>query len=110
MLRNFPVRNPTGPAPSRSTDASDMTLVGRVAVGDLPAFELLYRRYHPRLDRFIGLMTSRRTIVEEAINDTMLVVWRRSNTYNRQSKVSTWILCDRLSHGLEGAAHPGRAR
>ena len=36
-------------------------------------------------------MTSRRTIVEEVLNDTMLVVWRRAETYNRQSKVSTWI-------------------
>ena len=91
MLRNFPDRSPTGPAPRRSTDASDMTLVGHVAAGDLFAFEALYRRYHPRLDRFLGLMTSRRTIVEEVINDTLLVVWRRSDSYNRQSKVSTWI-------------------
>ncbi|MDQ2736906.1 MAG: sigma-70 family RNA polymerase sigma factor, partial [Pseudomonadota bacterium] len=59
--------------------------------GDLRAFETLYRTYHPRLGRFLGLMTSRRTIVEEALNDTMFVVWKRSATYNGQSKVSTWI-------------------
>ena len=43
------------------------------------------------LTRFLGLMTSRRTVVEEALNDTMLVVWKRSHTYNGQSKVSTWL-------------------
>jgi RNA polymerase sigma factor (sigma-70 family) len=91
MLRNFPVRSHAAPAPRRSADASDVTLIGRVAAGDLRAFEALYRSYHPRLDRFLGLMTPRRTIVEEALNDTMLVVWKRSDTYNRQSKVSTWI-------------------
>ena len=36
-------------------------------------------------------MTSHRTLVEEVLNDTMLVVWKRSDTYNGQSKVSTWI-------------------
>ena len=91
MLRNFPVWSQAASASRRSADASDVTLVGRVAAGDLRAFEALYRIYHPRLDRFLGLMTSRRTIVEEALNDTMLVIWKRSDTFNRQSKVSTWI-------------------
>jgi RNA polymerase sigma factor (sigma-70 family) len=91
LFRTFPVRGQEAPAPKRSTDASDVTLVERVAAGDLRAFETLYRAYHPRLDRFLGLMTSRRTVVEEALNDTMLVVWRSADAYNRQSKVSTWI-------------------
>jgi RNA polymerase sigma factor (sigma-70 family) len=29
--------------------------------------------------------------VEELLNDTMFVVWRRAATYNGQSKVSTWV-------------------
>ena len=91
MFRNFPVRNQVVATPRRSTDALDVSLVRRVVAGDLRAFEALYRIYHPRLDRFLGLMTPRRSIVEEALNDTMLVVWKRSDTYNRQSKVSTWI-------------------
>jgi len=36
-------------------------------------------------------MTANRTIVEEVLNDTMLVVWERAATFNHQSKVSTWI-------------------
>jgi RNA polymerase sigma-70 factor (ECF subfamily) len=91
MLRDSPIRSHSDAAPRRSTDASDVALVARVAAGDLRAFESLYRTYHPRLDRFLGLMTPRRTIVEEALNDTMLVVWKRCDSYNRQSKVSTWI-------------------
>jgi RNA polymerase sigma-70 factor (ECF subfamily) len=91
MLRSFPTRTQEVPALKRSSDASDVALVERVAAGDVRAFEKLYRSYHHRLMRFLGLMTSRRTIVEEAMNDAMLVVWKRSHTYNRQSKVSTWI-------------------
>jgi RNA polymerase sigma factor (sigma-70 family) len=91
LFRTFPVGKQAAPARKRSADASDMTLVERIAAGDLRAFEALYRVYHPRLDRFLGLMTSRRTVVEEALNDTMLVVWNSAAAYNGQSKVSTWI-------------------
>jgi RNA polymerase sigma factor (sigma-70 family) len=76
----------------RAPDASpDAELLARVATGDLHAFETLYRIYHPRLNRFLGLMTSRRSLIEEVMNDTMHVVWRRCETYNGESKVSTWI-------------------
>jgi len=91
MFRLFPAPPPAPPAPRRSSDASDVALLCRVVARDLRAFEALYRIYHPRLDRFLGLMTPRRPIVEEALNDTMLVVWDRAHTYNWQSKVSTWI-------------------
>ena len=90
MLRKFLLPSPAA-APRRSADALDRTLMARVVAGDLRAFEALYRIYHPRLDRFLGLVTSRSTIVEEALNDTMLVVWRRAATYSGESKVSTWI-------------------
>jgi RNA polymerase sigma-70 factor (ECF subfamily) len=91
MLRVYPASPPAPAAPRRSSDASDVALLVRVVARDLRAFEALYRIYHPRLDRFLGLMTARRAVVEEALNDTMLVVWDRAHTYNGQSKVSTWI-------------------
>jgi len=91
MLRNFPFPGQAIAAPKRSTDALDVSLMARVVARDLRAFETLYRIYHPRLDRFLGLITPRQSIVEEALNDTMLVVWRRSETFTGQCKVSTWI-------------------
>jgi RNA polymerase sigma factor (sigma-70 family) len=72
-------------------DTEDAELIEKVVQGDVHAFEALYRAYHPRLMRFLSLVTPRRPIVEESLNDTMLAVWRRAQTYNRQSKVSTWI-------------------
>jgi RNA polymerase sigma-70 factor (ECF subfamily) len=91
MLRHFGIDRKAVTSTRRSAEDADVALIGRVAAGDLHAFETLFRIYHPRLDRFLSLMTARRTLVEEVLNDTMLVVWRRSQTYNGQSKVSTWI-------------------
>jgi RNA polymerase sigma factor (sigma-70 family) len=97
MLRFFAPdhRPPAAPVraavPRAGGDRHDAALIERVVGGDMAAFESLYRDYHPRLTRFLSLLTQRRTIVEEAVNDTMLAVWRRAHTYNGESKVSTWI-------------------
>ena len=69
----------------------EAALVGRVASGDGVAFEALYRCFYPRLRRFLERMTRRPQLVEEILNDTMLVVWRKAHTYNLQCAVSTWI-------------------
>jgi len=72
-------------------DAHEARLVQRVAAGELPAFEQLYRSYHMRLTRFLERVTRRPGLVGELLNDTMFVVWTRAASYNAQSKVSTWI-------------------
>ena len=82
---------PGAAVPRRHTDEEDTELIERIVAGDVRAFEALYRAYHPRVTRFLSLLTPRAPVVEEALNDTMLAVWRRAHTYNGQSKVSTWI-------------------
>ena len=72
-------------------EPAERRLIGRVAAGDLRAFEQFYRAYHSRLTSFLDRMTRRRSLVEEVLNDTMLVVWNRSDRFNGTSKVSTWI-------------------
>ena len=69
----------------------EVALLRRVADGDRAAFEALYRCYYPRLRRFLERVTRRPSVVEEVLNDTLLVVWRKAHTYNLGSKVSTWI-------------------
>ncbi len=69
----------------------DARLLSRVVTGDLRAFETLYRAYHPRLKHFLLRMLRRPALVDEALNDTLMVVWNRADTYNGHSKVSTWI-------------------
>src|SRR5689334_7146582 len=74
-----------------STREQDGALVGRVANGDMVAFEALYRGFYPRLRRFLERMTRRPQLVDEIVNDTMLVVWRKADSYDFTSTVSTWI-------------------
>jgi RNA polymerase sigma-70 factor (ECF subfamily) len=91
MLRNLADRLRSSAAPRRASAASDAALIERVARGELHAFETLYRGFHARLRRFLGLMTPDRALVDEVLNDTMLVVWRRAASYNGTCAVSTWI-------------------
>ncbi len=82
---------PTPRAAANPVELAEQRLLGRVAERQLPAFEALYRNYHPRLARFLDRVTRRPHLVDELLNDTMLVVWNRAASYNAQSKVSTWI-------------------
>jgi RNA polymerase sigma factor (sigma-70 family) len=79
----------------------EIALVGRVASGDAQAFEALYRCFYPRLRRFLERMMRRPQLVEEILNDTMLVVWRKAHTYNLRSKVSTWIFAIAFRRALK---------
>jgi RNA polymerase sigma factor (sigma-70 family) len=81
---------PARPAPAGSEQA-EVRLLAQVAVGELAAFEALYRNYHPRLARFLDRMTRRPGLVEELLNDTMLVVWNKAHRFDSTCKVSTWI-------------------
>ena len=72
-------------------DAEDRRLVACVCAHELAAFEALYRRYHPRLCRFLHRMLRPEHLVEEVLNDTLYVVWNQADRFNGTSKVSTWI-------------------
>ena len=71
---------------------ADDWLIGRVRARDLQAFEQLYRTYHRQLVRFLLNITHRPTIVEEVLNDTMMAVWDKPESYRGASRLSTWIL------------------
>lgn len=72
-------------------DDQDRHLVLRICDRELAAFETLYRRYHPRLRRFLNRMLQPEHLIEEVLNDTLYVVWNRADRFNGTSKVSTWI-------------------
>jgi RNA polymerase sigma-70 factor (ECF subfamily) len=91
MLRPRDEPVPAAAFVADATEQAEVRLVGAVAAGERHAFEALYRAYHPRLTRFLDRMTRRPALVEEVLDDTMLVVWRRADRYNGRSKVSTWI-------------------
>ena len=88
-------------APSAHEDAR---LITQIVEGDLRAFECLYRNYHPRLTRFLSGFLRRPQLVEEALNDTMMVVWKRPGSFNGASKVSTWIFAIAYRTALKARA------
>ncbi|WP_049621730.1 RNA polymerase sigma factor [Frateuria defendens] len=97
-----------------SADEETM-LLERVAAEEMRAFETLYQAYNPRLRRFVRGITRQPALVEEILDDTMMVVWRKAYTFNHTSKVSTWILAIAYRQSLKtlrklGKAHDAEAR
>ena len=78
--------------PSTIPEEDDRELIRRVADKDRRAFETLYQRYGPRLQRYLSRLIQRPDVVEEALDDVMLVVWQNAARFNDRSRVSTWIL------------------
>jgi RNA polymerase sigma-70 factor (ECF subfamily) len=92
----------------RGVPADEAGLVARVAQGDRRAFDALFRRYRPRLHRYLGAHLRRPELVDEIVNDTMLVVWRRARAFDVTSRVSTWIIGIAVRTGLKAAARARR--
>lgn len=74
-----------------SADDEEMGLVVAVRARDLRAFEQLYRRYQPRLARFVGTLVRRPPLVEEVVNDTLMVLWQKAGDFSGASRLSTWL-------------------
>lgn len=83
-------RDLPGPSPFPAND-DEVALLRRVAEQDRYAFELLYRSYYRRLTRFLEHSTRAPQLIDEILDDTMLVVWRKAATFNGKSLASTWI-------------------
>ena len=79
------------PPPAHAIAMDEVDLIGLVATEDVRAFEALYRAYHPRLRRFLRGMLRQQTLVDEVLDDTMLVAWRKAHTFDATSQVSTWL-------------------
>lgn len=87
----MPVSRDAHATDTLTIDILDRQLLAEVADGSVRAFETLYRRYFPRLGRFLGRMTHNPALVEEVINDAMLVVWNKALSFDGSCKVATWI-------------------
>ena len=69
----------------------DEHLLALIREGDVRAFESMYREYHAQLARFLLRLTRRPQVAEEVLNDTMLVLWHRPDSFRGASKLSTWV-------------------
>jgi RNA polymerase sigma factor (sigma-70 family) len=94
-------RAESGAGRVQSAERGEAQLVGLIAGGDRAAFQTLYRSYFARLARFLDRMTRNVPLIEEIINDTMMVVWQKADSYDHSCKVSTWIFAIAYRQGLK---------
>lgn len=73
-------------------DGREKELLRKIVRRDRRAFEALYGSYYHRLGRFLGRLTHRHDLIEEAINDTFYVVWQKAADFRGEAQVSTWIM------------------
>jgi RNA polymerase sigma-70 factor (ECF subfamily) len=74
-----------------AADGFDRALLAAIAVGDQHAFEKLYRRYRTRVYDYISSIVRQRTIAEDLLAETMIVLWQQARRFPGRSRVSTWI-------------------
>lgn len=94
------VGRPTLASEGEAAADDEARLLQRVQAGDRRAFELLYRTYHGRLNRFLIRMLRRPHLVDEVLNDTMMIVWRRLDSFHGRSRFSTWLFGIAYRQGL----------
>ena len=90
---------------------SDPELVTALAGGDRAALRTLYDRHAPWLLLRLGRRCADPSIVEEAVQDTFVVVWRKARTYSGAGEVAAWIWgigVRRLIQQLRRAKNLGR--
>ncbi|MGQ0595402.1 MAG: RNA polymerase sigma factor [Gammaproteobacteria bacterium] len=100
-------------APSSATGSrredDDLRLIARVAAKDQRAFTILYQRYAPRLGRFLSKSLKSDALVNETVNDTMLVVWRKASQFDPdRARVSTWLFGIAHHAGLKALARSAK--
>ena len=90
-MKPDPTRLHARDANGAGQEGEDLACLQQIAQGDRAAFERLYRRYYDRLFRFVLRVTGRMNLVEDVINDTMIVIWRKAGEYRAAAQASTWI-------------------
>ena len=71
---------------------TDEQLVAQIAAGDRHALELLYRRHHVRVYRFLLRLTDNAANAEDLTGDVFLEIWKEADRFEGRSRVSTWML------------------
>jgi RNA polymerase sigma-70 factor (ECF subfamily) len=73
-------------------ESSDAELIERIAAADDLAMQVLYRRHHDSVFRFVYRIVGLRHAAEDIANDVFLEVWRNASAFEQRSGVSTWLL------------------
>lgn len=88
---------------------TDRTLLDGVAAGDQAALAQLYNAYRARLWRYLWLQLGGDAgLVEEALQDVFVSVWRTAGAFRGEASVATWLY--RIAHHVAANSLRARAR
>ena len=99
-----------------TAEVDDVELLAAIAGRDAVALRTLFDRHAPWLTARLGRRCADRDVVDDALQDTFLEVWRRPDRYEGRGEVAAWlwgIAIRRLIDGLRRRRapffeHPGR--
>jgi len=75
----------------RSPARSDVEVLAAVAQGDRGALRLLYERHAPWLTARLARRCADPGVVDEAVQDTFVAVWRGAGKFGGRGEVGAWI-------------------
>jgi RNA polymerase sigma-70 factor (ECF subfamily) len=108
---NDDVTGTMDPARARPESAiDDESLFARVAAGDSQALRRFYQLYYRRLHRFLLRITRDPQLADEAVNDTLMVVWQQAGTFRHESRISTWVMGIAYRRALKALEAQRRSR
>lgn len=73
------------------TDTDDQALIARISRGDRIALDELYRVHAGWLVARLQRRCGEPELVDSAVQDTFLAVWKSAKKYRRQGDVAAWI-------------------
>jgi RNA polymerase sigma-70 factor (ECF subfamily) len=68
-------------APAGPSDIADTVLLGRIAEGDLEAFQVFYGRYAGRVLAYARQLARGSDLVEDVVQEVFVTVWRRAASF-----------------------------
>jgi RNA polymerase sigma-70 factor (ECF subfamily) len=77
-------------SPDPAVDAAG--LLARIALRDERALKQFYDAYHTRIYAFANRRLNNSADAADALNETMLEVWRSAGRYEGRSQALTWVL------------------
>jgi len=76
---------------SRADSRSDKELLDAIGAGDRTAIEVLYYRHSPWVLARLHHRCRDEAIVDAALHDTFLAIWRKPTSYRGSGDVGAWI-------------------
>src|SRR5688572_23424225 len=72
----------------------------RIAGGEQPAFESLYRLFFQRLLNFAMMYLHKKELAEEIVNDVMLKIWNKKTEVALIQNIETYLFVAVRNHSL----------